>query len=69
MAYTFRPGEGCAGRFATGRENARSLRSLANLPGLRVPATPSVREDVCAGPGSVQGAAGGARRPRRRQGR
>ena len=40
-AYAILAGEGCAGRFATGRGVARSLRSLANRPGLRVPATPS----------------------------
>ena len=43
MAYTLHAGEGCAGRFATGRGVDRSLRSLPNRPGLRVPATPSVR--------------------------
>ena len=39
-------GEGCAGRFASGRGVDRSLRSLSNRPGLRVPATPSSWEGV-----------------------
>ena len=45
MAYTFRPGEGCAGRLTSGRGVARQLAALAlaNRPGLGVPATPSVR--------------------------
>ena len=44
-AYTILAGEGCAGRFATGRGVARSSLALGltNRPGLRVPATPSGR--------------------------
>nr|DAD85941.1 MAG TPA: hypothetical protein [Phage sp. ct4bw6] len=40
MAYTRHAGEGCAGRFATGRGVGRPA-GLPNRPGLRVPATPS----------------------------
>nr|DAR13443.1 MAG TPA: hypothetical protein [Caudoviricetes sp.] len=42
MAYTRHAGEGCAGRFATGRGVGRP-DGLPNRPGLRVPATPSGR--------------------------
>ena len=40
MAYTRHAGEGCAGRFASGRGVDRPS-GLSNRPGLRVPATPS----------------------------
>lgn len=53
MAYTRHAGEGCAGRFAAGRGVGRSLRSLPNRPGLRVPATPSGHG--LGGPRSPQG--------------
>lgn len=41
-AYAILAGEGCAGRFATGRGVDRA-GALSNRPGLRVPATPSGR--------------------------
>nr|DAX92673.1 MAG TPA: hypothetical protein [Caudoviricetes sp.] len=41
-SYAILAGEGCAGRFATGRGVARP-DGLSNRPGLRVPATSSVR--------------------------
>lgn len=43
-AYAILAGEGCAGRFAAGRGVDRP-DGLSNRPGLRVPATPSVRRE------------------------
>lgn len=44
-AYAILAGEGCAGRFATGRGVDRP-GGLSNRPGLRVPATPSGRAEL-----------------------